>query len=126
GCTLLAAIGWVFGPATGQPAARPEIEANTFSIVAYDPEKQEWGCAVSSKYLGVGNVVPHGKAGVGMVATQASVNIAHGPNGVELMAKGMTAEEALKALKATDAKMESRQLGLVDAKGNAVTFTGQK
>jgi uncharacterized Ntn-hydrolase superfamily protein len=103
-----------------------EIECNTFSIVAYDPENKEWGCAVSSKYLGVGNVVPHGKAGVGIVATQASVNYAHGPNGVELMAKGKTAAEALEALKESDKGIESRQLGLVDAKGNAVSFTGKK
>jgi len=103
-----------------------EIEANTFSIVAYDPDKQEWGCAVASKYLGVGNVVPHAKAGAGVVATQASVNIAHGPNGVELLAKGMSAEEALKTLKDSDPKIEVRQLGMVDAKGNAATFTGAK
>ena len=77
-----------------EPAPRAEeIECNTFSIVAYDPNTNEWGCAVSSKYLGVGNVVPHGKAGAGMVATQANVNIAHGPNGVELLAKGLSAEE---------------------------------
>jgi uncharacterized Ntn-hydrolase superfamily protein len=125
---LLATAGLWLLPAASyspQPAAQ-EIECNTFSIVAYDPDKLEWGCAVASKYLGVGNVVPHGKAGVGMVATQASVNIAHGPNGVELLAKGMTAEEALKALKESDPKIEVRQLGLVDAKGNAATFTGSK
>ncbi|HYV39458.1 MAG TPA: DUF1028 domain-containing protein [Gemmataceae bacterium] len=113
-------------PAASQPAMPEEIEVNTFSIVAYDPATQEWGCAVSSKYLGVGNVVPHGKAGVGMVATQASVNILHGPNGVALLTKGMTAEEALKALKDSDPQIESRQLGLIDAKGNAVSFTGKK
>jgi uncharacterized Ntn-hydrolase superfamily protein len=101
-------------------------EVNTFSIVAYDPDKQEWGCAVASKYLGVGGVVPWGKAGAGMVATQAAVNIAHGPNGVELLAKGMSAEEVLKALQDADKNIEFRQLGIVDAKGNVVAFTGKK
>jgi len=125
---LLATVSlWLLPAASfSPPPVAQEIECNTFSIVAYDPDKQEWGCAVASKYLGVGNVVPHGKAGVGMVATQASVNIAHGPNGVELLAKGMTAEEALKSLKESDPKIEVRQLGLVDAKGNAATFTGSK
>src|SRR5207249_264041 len=109
-----------------RPAAPPEeIECNTFSIVAYDPDTDSWGCAVASKYLAVGGVVPWAKAGAGVVATQAAVNIAHGPNGVELLGKGMSAEEALKALKDSDKGIEARQLGIVDAKGNAVSFTGK-
>jgi uncharacterized Ntn-hydrolase superfamily protein len=102
------------------------IDVNTFSIVAYDPDTQEWGVAVASRYLGVGAVVPWAKAGVGAVATQARVNIAHGQNGLDLLAKGLTAEEALKALGAADKQIEARQLGLVDAKGRAAAFTGKE
>lgn len=110
-----------------EPTPEPrEIECNTFSIVACDLERGEWGCAVASKYLAVGAVVPWAKAGTGAVATQAAVNIAHGPNGIELLGKGMTAEEALKALQDSDKNIEVRQLGLVDAKGNVVAFTGKK
>jgi len=43
----------------------------TFSIVAHDPVRQEWGIAVQSKFLAVGAVVPWAKAGVGAVATQS-------------------------------------------------------
>jgi uncharacterized Ntn-hydrolase superfamily protein len=128
-CSMVLAMNslWLLPAASFAPAPHAqEIECNTFSIVAYDPDKQEWGCAVASKYLGVGNVVPHAKAGVGVVATQASVNIAHGTNGVEYLSKGMSAEDVLKVLKDSDPKIEVRQLGLVDAKGNAVTFTGAK
>jgi uncharacterized Ntn-hydrolase superfamily protein len=113
-------------PVTSPRASAPEIEVNTFSIVANDPDKKEWGCAVASKYLGVGGVVPWCKAGVGAVATQASVNIDHGPNGLELLAKGMSAEETLKALQESDKKFDFRQLGIVDAKGNVVSHTGAK
>jgi uncharacterized Ntn-hydrolase superfamily protein len=108
------------------PVPSAEVEVNTFSIVAYDPERKEWGVAVASRYLAVGSAVPWAKANVGAVATQAAVNIAHGPNGLELLAKGMTAEEALKALSDSDKGIQFRQLGLVDAKGNAVGFTGKK
>ncbi len=101
-----------------------EVEVNTFSIVAYDPERKEWGVAVASKYLGVGNAVPFAKANVGAVATQASVNVMHGPNGLDLLAKGMSADEALKALCDSDKGIDRRQLGLVDAKGKAAAFTG--
>jgi uncharacterized Ntn-hydrolase superfamily protein len=125
-CLVCAAIGWCPVPESAPVAVAPDIEVNTFSIVAYDPAKGEWGCAVASKYLAVGNVVPHAQAGAGVVATQAAVNINHGPNGVRLLAKGMSAEEALEALKDSDPNIEVRQLGIVDAKGHAVSFTGKK
>src|SRR5262245_60480417 len=105
---------------------RAEPYAATFSIVAYDPLTKEWGVGVASKYLAVGSVVPHAKAGVGAVATQASVNYALGPKGVELMADGKTAAEALDELKKGDRFIESRQLGLIDKDGAVATFTGKK
>src|SRR5437762_3632191 len=114
---ILAIAGpWLLPTASFTPrqTAR-EIECATFSIVAYDPDKEEWGCAVASKYLAVGNVVPHAKAGAGVVATQAAVNIAHGPNGVLLLDKGKDAAQTLQALKESDPNIEARQLGIVDA-----------
>jgi uncharacterized Ntn-hydrolase superfamily protein len=110
-------------PRDSAPAVA-ECEINTFSIVAFDPERKEWGVAVASKYLAVGSAVPFAKANVGAVATQAQVNVAHGPNGLDLLAKGMSAEEALKALSDSDKGIQRRQLGLVDAKGKAAAFTG--
>jgi uncharacterized Ntn-hydrolase superfamily protein len=101
-------------------------EVNTFSIVAYDPDAKEWGVAVASKYLGVGNAVPFARAKVGAVATQAFVNVTHGANGLELLAKGMDADDALKALCESDKMIEFRQIGLVDAKGKPASFTGKK
>jgi uncharacterized Ntn-hydrolase superfamily protein len=108
-------------PETGKNA---DAVANTFSIAAYDPDKKEWGVAVASKYLAVGSAVPFAKAGVGAVATQASVNVALGPRGLELLADGKTAEEALTTLTDEDKGKDRRQLGLIDAKGNGATFTG--
>jgi uncharacterized Ntn-hydrolase superfamily protein len=103
-----------------------EVEANTFSIVAHDPEKQEWGVAVASRALAVGAIVPWARAGVGAVATQASVNIAHGPAGLELLAKGMSAADALQALEDSDKLIQVRQLGLIDVNGKPAAFTGKK
>jgi uncharacterized Ntn-hydrolase superfamily protein len=109
--------------AAGPPC--PDVAA-TFSIVAYDPTTKEWGIAVASKALAVGSAVPFARAGAGAVATQATVNSSLGPKGVELMADGKTASEALEALKKSDSGIEFRQLGLVDSKGDAVTFTGKR
>jgi uncharacterized Ntn-hydrolase superfamily protein len=108
------------------PSANGEVQANTFSIVAYDDKQKAWGVAVASRALAVGAIVPWAKAGVGAVATQAQVNIAHGPNGLELLAKGMNAEDALKALADSDKFIDVRQIGLVDARGKPVAFTGKK
>lgn len=96
----------------------------TYSIVARDPETGRFGVAVQSHYLGVGPVVPWLEAGVGAVATQASVNISFGPLGLELLRAGRSAEEVVAALVASDAQAQVRQLGVVDATGGAAAHTG--
>lgn len=109
------------------PVAVPrDPTVNTFSIVAYDPERKEWGIGVASKFLAVGAVVPWAKAGVGAVATQAAANTSFGPKGLELLAAGKEAAETLKLLTDSDQRSEFRQVGIIDAKGNAATFTGPK
>jgi uncharacterized Ntn-hydrolase superfamily protein len=96
----------------------------TFSIVAHDGEAGEWGIAVASKFLAVGAVVPWARAGAGAVATQSYANTAYGPQGLELMEGGLSAQEALARLTAADEGRHRRQAGLVDANGTAATYTG--
>jgi uncharacterized Ntn-hydrolase superfamily protein len=96
----------------------------TFSIVGYDSQEKEWGIAVQSKFLGVGAVVPFAKAGVGAVATQSYANTAYGPQALELMAQGKSAEEVMELITKDDPDKEMRQVGLIDAEGNGATFTG--
>lgn len=96
----------------------------TYSIVARDPQTGRFGIAVQSHYLGVGPVVPWLEAGVGAVATQASVNVAFGPIGLEMLRAGMSAEETVAAVLAGDANPQVRQLGVVDAQGRAAAHTG--
>jgi len=97
----------------------------TFSIVAFDPATGDLGVAVTSKFPAVGNGVPWARAGVGAVATQAAANLSFGEEGLSLMAGGTRAEEALKKVVAADPGREDRQVGMVDARGNAATFTGK-
>src|SRR5699024_9554929 len=98
----------------------------TFSIAGFDPETKELGVAVQSKFIGVGSVVPWAKAGVGAVATQAFANPAYGPDGLALLEEGKSAQEAIDILTKNDDGREDRQVGIVDANGNAATFTGEK
>jgi uncharacterized Ntn-hydrolase superfamily protein len=106
--------------------AKADASVNTFSIVAYDPDKQEWGVGVASMFLAVGSVVPWAKAGVGAIATQSLANTTYGPKGLELLAQGKSAEEVMKMLTDADKGKANRQVGILDAKGNAATFTGEK
>jgi len=98
----------------------------TFSIVAYDPEKKEWGVAVQSKFIAIGSIVPFAKANVGAVATQAWTNTSYGPKSLALLEQGMTAEETIKIITQHDEKRELRQVGIVDSFGNVASFTGKK
>jgi uncharacterized Ntn-hydrolase superfamily protein len=98
----------------------------TFSIVAFDPETDSLGVAVQSKFLAVGSVVPWARAGVGAVATQAMANYNYGPRGLELMAREKTADETIESLISADEDREHRQVGVVDSRGRAATFTGSE
>src|SRR5207302_10568783 len=53
-------------------------------------------------------------------------NTSYGPRGLELLADGKSAEEVVKLLTDEDKGRDVRQLGIVDAKGNAAVFTGSK
>ncbi len=98
----------------------------TFSIVAHDPDAAEWGVAVASKFLAAGAVVPFARAGAGAVATQSYANLAYGPDGLDRMGRGASAEEAVAAVTAADPQRALRQVGMVDASGGAATYTGDE
>lgn len=98
---------------------------STFSIVACDLKEQAWGIAVASKFPAVGAVVPWARAKAGAVATQAFANTSFGPRGLEMLASGFSAKETLNKLLSRDHDREKRQVGIVDSKGDSVSFTGK-
>jgi len=104
----------------------PAPRFGTFSIVAYDPELKAWGIAVQSRFISVGSVVPFAEAGTGAIATQAMANVQFGPEGLARLRAGDSAEEVVRKLVGADAGREDRQLGVVDAKGRAASFTGKQ
>jgi len=99
---------------------------STFSIVGYDPEKQEWGVAVQSKFLAAGAAVPFARAGAGAIATQANANLDYGELGLVLLQKGYSAKQVVDALVTMDEGREQRQVGVVDSQGNSYTYTGKE
>jgi len=112
--------------ATAPFAAAAPPDPATFSIAAADPETGESGVAVASRFFAVGSVVPFAKAGVGAVATQSLANTSYGPRGLDLLEKGLSADEVVKVLTRSDGAREQRQLGVVAANGDSATFSGSK
>ena len=98
----------------------------TFSIVGYDPEKEEWGIAVQSKFLAVGAAVPWARAGEGAVATQSWANTSYGPRGLAMMEEGIPADEVIARLTQEDEGRAVRQVGVVDAKGGTAAVTANE
>ncbi|HET9371362.1 MAG TPA: DUF1028 domain-containing protein [Vicinamibacterales bacterium] len=103
---------------------RPQY--STFSLCAIDPATGQSGAAVTTRVPFVGRAVPHVRAGVGAVCTQASTMVEFGPRGLDLMAKGVAPADALSQLLASDAQRESRQVGLIDMSGRTAAHTGKQ
>jgi len=99
--------------------------AHTYSIVARDEATGEMGAAVQSHWFSVGSLVIWGEAGVGVIATQSFVNPAFGPDGLKLLKEGLSAQEALDKLIASDEARDVRQLAIVDAMGGSAAYTGK-
>lgn len=111
-----------------QRAARssPARPVHTYSIVAVDSATGQIGVAVQSHWFSVGSIVSWAEPGVGAVATQSFANPAYGPRALALMRTGVSAPLALRALLAADPDSAVRQVGMIDARGAAASFTGQR
>lgn len=98
---------------------------STFSLCAIDPVTRQSGAAVTTRVPFVGRAVPHVRAGVGAVCTQASTRVEYGREGLDLMEKGVEPAAAMAQMMASDQQKESRQLALIDMQGRSVAHTGK-
>ena len=127
----LAAAGGAGAQATRAPLPWPPIA--TFSILGYDPETGEVGGAVQSRVFSVGNGVLWAKAGVGVVATQAIVDVSYGEQALALLAQGLSPDSVVKRVwnedpdpRPTDWSKEGRQFAVMNARGEVAAYTGPK
>jgi len=103
----------------------PSRPVATYSIVAIDEHTGELGVAVQSHWFSVGSIVTWAEAGVGAVATQAFAEPSYGPDGLELMRKGKSADKALASLLRKDSNESIRQVAFVDADAEVAAYTGK-
>ena len=122
-------------PLSGQPlvAVRPWPPVATFSILGYDPATGEAGAAVQSRVFSVGNGVLWAEAGVGVVATQAIVDVSYGPQALALLRAGMSPQEVVTRIWTDDPDpipdrwtKQGRQFSVMNARGEVATYTGPR
>jgi uncharacterized Ntn-hydrolase superfamily protein len=132
---VLVCVGLVLSaPASAQQRAADGVTVNdeglpqysTFSLCAIDPGTGQSGASVTTRVPFVGRAVPHVRAGIGAVCTQASTVVEYGPRGLDLLAKGVEPQAVLAQLLADDQARESRQVGVIDMKGRAAAHTGKQ
>jgi uncharacterized Ntn-hydrolase superfamily protein len=109
----------------------------TFSILGVDPVTGDIGGAVESCVYSTNGVL-WAEAGVGAVATQAIVDVSYGPQGLELLRKGMAPKEIIKTIWERDPDprpatenqrgwtKQGRQFAVINAKGEMAAFTGPR
>lgn len=119
------------GPSVSEDPTHGFDGVATFSILGYDPDTGEMGAAVQSRVFSVGNGVIWAEAGVGVVATQAVVDVSYGPQGLGLLKDGLSASEVAEALIENDPNpdpagwpVEGRQFAVMDATGSVAVHTG--
>src|SRR5262245_36016167 len=96
----------------------------TFSILGYDPATGEIGGAVQSRVFSVGTGVLWAEADVGVVATQAIVDVSYGPQSLALLKTGLKPEEVVRKVWDDDKdpqprtwSKQGRQFAVMNAKG---------
>jgi uncharacterized Ntn-hydrolase superfamily protein len=114
------------GETTGTGGGVSEIlPIATFSIAATDRATGDIGVATASRYVAVGSLVPHVRAGIAAVATQSVAHPALADALIDSLAAGEDPPDAaLDRLLAEDASRDIRQFALVTADGRTAAFTG--
>ena len=120
--------------AAGQTVAADGVTLNdeglpqysTFSLCAIDPATGQSGAAVTTRVPFVGRAVPHVRAGVGAVCTQASTVVEFGQRGLDMIEQGLEPAAILERLLEGDERRESRQVGLIDMQGRSAAHTGER
>lgn len=97
----------------------------TYSIIARDPATNELGMAVQSKAFAAGNRAMTIKGGLAVIAHQASANPMYGVVGLELLAAGLTPQQALDFMLRGDEGRDNRQVAILDSQGQTAAWTGK-
>lgn len=98
----------------------------TLSLVARCARTGQVGVAALTAMVGVGKLVPYTAPGVGAFASQATLNPYLGIDGLRLLADGLSPQEVLDDVIASDPGRAVRQCGVIDIRGRVAAWTGDR
>ena len=99
----------------------------TYSILVFDPAKNQFGAAAATGSLCVGGWVIRGNPRAGLVASQGALPSTIWRDGaLEMLRNGNNAQDVVNAVVADDQGKEARQLAVLDRSGNGCCFTGDQ
>lgn len=97
---------------------------STFSILAYDESAKEWGIAVATDNIYVGNSTIYIQPEIGGFSVIADTEPRYGIEGLEKLESGKSIEQAIEEVRVNDENSNSRQVSGIDKNGNIFAFTG--
>ncbi|MGB5820998.1 MAG: DUF1028 domain-containing protein [Saonia sp.] len=98
---------------------------STFSILAYDEDAKEWGIAVATNNIYVGNSTIYIQPELGAFSVIAETEPRYGIEGLHKLKAGMSIQQAITEVRENDDKANYRQVSGIDANGNVFAFTGK-
>ena len=98
---------------------------STFSILAYDENAKEWGIAVATDNIYVGNSTIYIQPKIGAFSVIAETEPKYGIDGLEKLKSGKPIEKAITEIRDEDEEANYRQVSGIDANGNVFAFTGK-
>ena len=97
----------------------------TFSILAFDEDGQEWGIAVATNNIYVGNSTIYIEPGEGTISVLAETEPRYGIVGLEKLKQGKSIEDVILEIAEDDKGANYRQISGMDKHGNVYAFTGK-
>lgn len=98
---------------------------STFSILAYDENAKEWGVAVATDNIDVGNSTIYIQPELGAFSVIAETERKYALEGFKKLKEGKSIEQAITEVKDNDKGANYRQISGIDANGNVFAFTGK-
>jgi uncharacterized Ntn-hydrolase superfamily protein len=96
----------------------------TFSILAIDKNKSEFGIAICSAVPCIGEYFTFGCGSLGVIAAQGSCNPYNGYKSLEMLKQGVHPEKIILTLQKEDIYFQKRQIAILNKNGEKECFTG--
>lgn len=103
-----------------------DLEVNTFTLLARCERTGRFGIGITTRTISVGHRCFFIRPPYGIMVSQAFVHTGLALLGARLLEMGYPAAKVLQEIESSEPFIEFRQIGIIDAGGNAVARTGRE